>query len=392
MGVTQHKKQSLFFKSCNNVKFSSSLKQTYVMKLILQLFLITCLIGKSYAQDYNKSVLNNIDNYLENTIDSLDIVGLNYAILIDNEIVHTKSFGLANAQLNVPMTIDKSFPVASISKMFSSVALYKLLSKNNRSVNETLADFLPNRKDIPKSWRKVTLKQLLSHTSGIPDQIDYQIFLAPESEKAVIDALQDKPFSSKPGTESKYNATGFLIIRAIIEKLANQDFVSHMQEEYFDKYELGTAKYGGFKEVIPNRVTCYQNVDGDLKMFPLNYSSPMFAGAGLNISIIDLIKWFQKLQDGQILPQEQLEKIWTPTKLKNGTDGGFGLGWESYILQGGYRMVGHGGAGISSFRHYWNEETNQNITVVLLTNGAYNWKIRPNQINSVIASIIIENE
>jgi hypothetical protein len=55
-------------------------------------------------------------------------------------------------------------------------------------------------------------------------------------------------------------------------------------------------------------------------------------------------------------------------------------------------MVGHGGAGISSFRHYWNETENQNVTVVLLTNGAYNWKIRPNQINSVIASLIIENE
>jgi CubicO group peptidase (beta-lactamase class C family) len=204
--------------------------------------------------------------------------------------------------------------------------------------------------------------------------------------------LQDKPFSSTPGTESKYNATGFLIVRAIIEKLANQDFESYMQEQYFDKFGLNSAKYGGFKKVISNRVTCYQNVNGELEMFPLNYSSPMYASAGLNISITDLVKWFQKLQDGQILSRKQLEKIWTPTKLNNGKDGSFGLGWESYILQGGYRMVGHGGAGISSFRHYWNDQNNQNITVILLTNGAYNWKIGPNQINSIIASIIIENE
>lgn len=362
------------------------------MKLILQLFLITCLIGKSYTQNYNKSVFNNIDNYLENTIDSLNIVGLNYAILIDNKVVHKKSFGLAQVQLEVPMTLDNSFPVASISKLFSSVALHKLLSIHNRDVSETVGDLLSNRNDLPESWRKLTLEQLLSHTSGIPDQIDYHIFLAPENEEYVINAMKDKPFSFEPGTGSKYNATGFLIIRAIIEKLANQDFVSHMQEEYFDKYELVTSKYGGFKKVIPNRVTCYQNIDGVLEMFPLNYSSPMFAGAGLNISIIDLIKWFQKLQDGQILPQEQLEKIWTPTKLKNGEDGGFGLGWESYILQDGYRMVGHGGAGISSFRYYWNEKTNQNITVILLTNGALNWIIRPNQINSQIATMILESE
>ena len=368
------------------------MKQIELMKLILQLFLITCLIGKSYAQENDKNVFSKTDAYLESTIDSLKIIGLNYAILIDNEVVHKKSFGSAHAQLNVPMTIDKSFPVASISKLFSSVALLKLLSIDKRDLSETVEDFLPNRNDLPESWRKLTLEQLLSHTSGIPDQIDYQIFLAPDSEKSVIDALKDKPFSSKPGTESKYNATGFLLIRAVIEKLANQDFESYMQTEYFDKFNLSSAKYGGFKKVISNRVTCYQNNNGNLEMFPLNYSPPMYASAGLNIAIDDLVKWFQVLQDGLILHKDKLKEIWTPVKLTDGKNSYFGLGWESYKLQDGYRMVGHGGAGISSFRHYWNENMNQNITVILLTNGAYDWKVRPNQINSIIASKIIENK
>jgi CubicO group peptidase (beta-lactamase class C family) len=340
----------------------------------------------------DKNVFNKTDAYLNDMIDSLNIVGLNYAVLIDNELLHEKAFGLANIQLQVPMTLDNSFPVASISKLFSSVALHQLLHLYHRSVDESVEEFLPDRKDLPEAWRKLSLKQLLSHTSGIPDQIDYQIYLAPESEKMVIEALKDKPFSSQPGTESKYNATGFLLVRIIMEKLVNQDFESYMQEQFFDKFGLNSAEYGGFKKVISNRVTCYQNIDGNLEMFPLNYSPPMYAGAGLNISIIDLIKWFQILQDEKIVPQEQLEKIWTPIKLNDGKDGNFGLGWESYILQDGYRMVGHGGAGISSFRHYWNETENQNVTVVLLTNGALNWKIRPNQINSVIASLIIENE
>lgn len=360
-------------------------------KRISLFFLIVGFVQLSNAQQTNNLIFDKTDTYLKEIIDSLQIVGLNYAILINNEIVHMKSFGLANAQLKVPMTIDNSFPVASISKLFSSIALHKLLSTNNRDVTETVADFLPDRIDLPESWRKLTLKQLLSHTSGIPDQIDYQIFLAPESEKTVIDALKDKPFSSKPGTESKYNATGFMLIRAIIEKLANQGFEFHMKTEYFDKFYLSSAKYGGFKKVIPNRVTCYQNNNGNLEMFPLNYSPPMYAGAGLNISIGDLAKWFQALQDGQILDKNKLKEVWTPVKLADGTDAYFGLGWESYTLQGGYRMVGHGGAGISSFRHYWNENLNQNITIILLTNGAYDWKVRPNQINSIIASKIIEN-
>lgn len=368
-----------------------------MIKHILLIVLLTSIfISKSQCQNkvihLDKNVFNKTDIYLKEMIDSLNIVGLNYAVLIDNELVHQNAFGLANLQLQVPMTLDNSFPVASISKLFSSIALHQLLKIHDRSVDETVEEFLPNRKDLPESWRKLTLKQLLSHISGIPDQIDYQIFLAPESEKFVIEALKDKPFSSQPGTESKYNATGFLLVRIIIEELANQDFESYMQEQFFDKFELSSAEYGGFKKVIPNRVTCYQNINNELEMFPLNYSSPMYAGAGLNITIHDLIKWFQAIQNEQILTRDQLENIWTPVQLNNGKDGYFGLGWESYRLQDGFRMVGHGGAGISSFRYYWNEQNDKNVTVILLTNGSLNWTISPNQINLQIASMILDDE
>jgi len=361
-------------------------------KIIIGLLFINVWLVESYSQSVHSQVFNKTDGYLQSMMDRLKIVGLNYAVLIDNKVVHKKSFGVANAQLQVPMKLSNSFPVASISKMFSSIALHKLLSIHNRSVNETVAEFLPKRTDLPESWRKLSLKQLLSHTSGVPDQIDYQIYLAPKSEKFVIDGMKNKPFSSVPGTEVKYNATGFLLVRIIIEKLANQGFESYMQKEYFDKLGLSSANYGGFKKVVPNRVTCYQKINSKLEMFPLNYSSPMYAGAGLNITINDLIKWFQALQNEQILSKEQLMKIWTPVKLNNGKEGYFGLGWEAYRLQDAYRMVGHGGAGISSFRHYWNERTNQNLTVILLTNGALNWKTRPNQLNAQIANMILGND
>jgi len=326
------------------------------------------------------------DNYLEKMIDSLEIVGVNYAILIDGKLKHKKAFGLANLEHEVPMTQENLFAVASFSKMFSSMALHHLLDVNKRNVNETVGDFLPNRKDLPDAWRNLTLKQLLSHTSGIPDQIDYQVYLAPESEAFVIEALKDKPFSSKPGEESKYNATGFLLNRIIIEKLANQDFESYMQAEYFDKLQMSKANYGGFKKVVPKRVKSYRPVNEQLQMFPLNYSPPMYAAAGLNINIDELIIWFQAVLDQRIVNEQQLEEIWTPVKLNNGKDGYFGLGWEAYRLENNYRMVGHGGAGISSIKHYWKEGSDSSLTVILLTNGARNWSSSPDNINMFIAN------
>lgn len=361
--------------------------------LLYFLFFLALLIKTTPAQNNTSGIDENMfiqtDAYVQTMFDSLAIVGLNYAIFVDNKPVHQKSYGVASKQLPVPMNFEHVFSVASISKLFSSVALHKLLAIRKRNVEERVGEFLPGRTDLPESWRELTLKQLLSHTSGIPDQIDYGIYLAPESEQFVIESLGEKPFSSKPGTESRYNATGFLLVRMILEKLAGQDFESYMQEHYFDKFGLTSAIYGGFKSVIPNRVTCYQNVDDKLQMFPLNYSPPMYAGAGLNISMGDLIKWIQVVFDEQILTKEQLENIWEPVKLYNGEYGNFGLGWESYKLDGGLRIVGHGGAGISSIRHYWYDNSGENVTVILLTNGALNWVERPNQLANGIASLIL---
>ena len=346
---------------------------------------------KKQTNDTENAVFEKTDAYVERMIDSSGIIGLNYAVLIDGKLAHKKAFGLANLDHKIPMTLEKLFSVASISKLFSSTALHHLLDKNKRNVDETVGDFLSERNDLPDSWKQLTLKQLLSHTSGIPDQIDYQIYLAPESEAFVIESMKDKPFSSKPGTESKYNATGFLIIRMLIEKLAKQDFESYMQTEYFDKLQLKNANYGGFKKVVSNRVTSYQTRNNKLEMFPLNYSSPMYAGAGLNIDINELIIWFQAVLKEQIIPQEQLDKIWTPVELNNGEDGYFGQGWVARRLADTYRMVGHGGAGISSFAHYWNEKTEGTITVIVLTNGAENWTVRPERINAEIANVLLSN-
>ena len=340
--------------------------------------------------NYKENVLfEETDTYVKRMIDSSEIIGLNYAILIDGKLVHKKAFGFANLDLKVPMTTDKLFAVASMSKMFSSIALHKLLHEHDRSVNETVGELLPKRTDLPATWRKLTLKQLLSHTSGIPDQIDYQIYLAPENDATVIDAMKDKPFTSKSGTESRYNATGFLLIRIIIEKLANQNFESFMQTKYFDKLQLKQANYGGFKKVVPNRVKSYRNVNNQLQLFPLNYAPPMYAAAGLNINMQELIVWFQAILNEEILTKKQLEEIWIPVLLNNNQDGYFGQGWVARKMENNYRMVGHGGAGISSFGHYWNEKNNENITIIILTNGAKRWTVRPEQINSELAEFLL---
>jgi CubicO group peptidase (beta-lactamase class C family) len=223
-----------------HIKKSKKKMNKYISQLIGLIisccFLISC--QQKSKTNGEATVFDKTDVYVEKMMDSLDIVGLNYCVLIDGKVMHKKAMGLANLEHQVPMTLDKLFAVASISKLFSSTALHRLLKDKNRSVDETVGEYLPNRKDLPESWQILTLKHLLTHTSGIPDQIDYQIYLAPESDEFVIDGLKDKPFTSVPGETTKYNATGFMLVRMIIEELAGQDFETHIQENYFDQFRL----------------------------------------------------------------------------------------------------------------------------------------------------------
>jgi CubicO group peptidase (beta-lactamase class C family) len=361
-------------------------------KYITQLFILIiycCFITSCQKQSKTNvevTIFEKTDTYVKKMMDSLDIVGLNYAVLVDGKVMHKKAMGFANLEHQVPMTLDKLFAVASMSKLFSSTALHRLLKDQNRSVDETVGEFIPNRKDLPESWKILTLKNLLSHSSGIPDQIDYQIYLAPESEEFVIDGIKDKPFTSAPGETTKYNATGFMLVLMIFEELAGQDFEKHMQAYYFDQFDLTKATYGGFKKVVPNRVKSYRMVGEDLEMFPLNYSSPMYAAAGLNINIDELILWTQAVLDEKIVSKEALSNIWKPVTLNNGKPGYFGLGWETYELENGIWMTGHGGAGISAIRHYWKEDSPNTVTIILLTNGARNWVNSPDDVNMGIAN------
>jgi CubicO group peptidase (beta-lactamase class C family) len=355
---------------------------------LLTIFTILPFLACSFqvsAQD-RKLTFNETDEFVNNKMAELEIVGLNYAILINGKVVHKKAMGLANIEHQVPMTQDKLFAVASMSKLFSSIALHKLLLAQNRDVNETVGDFLPNRTDLPETWKKLTLKQLLSHTSGIPDQIDYQVYLAPESAEYVINAIKDKPFTSNPGDESRYNATGYMLIALIIEQLSGQSIEGHMQEHYFNKFGLDKAIYGGFKKIVPNRVKSYQMRGENFEMFPLNYSPPMYAAAGMNINIDGLILWFQAVLNGNILPKEQLNAIWSPVKLNNGETGYFGLGWEVNSYQNGISSAGHGGAGISSFGHYRKQGETDTLTIILLTNGSKSWAESPQSIRNGIAN------
>ena len=356
----------------------------------LSILIINCCLIASCNQESKTngeiSTFKKTDAYVNKMMDSLDIIGLNYCVLIDGKEMHKKAMGYANLEHQVPMTQDKLFAVASMSKLFSSTALHKLLKENDRSVDQTVGEFLPNRKDLPESWKNLTLTDLLSHSSGIPDQIDYQIYLAPESDEFVINAIKDKPFTSAPGETTKYNATGFMLVRMIIEELTGQNFETHMQKEYFDQFGLTNANYGGFKKIVPNRVKSYRLVGEALEMFPLNYAPPMYAAAGLNINMDELIIWTQAVLDEKIVSKEALSTIWNPVILNNGKPGYFGLGWETYQLENGIWMTGHGGAGISAIRHYWKENSEETVTVILLTNGARNWVNSPDDVNMGIAN------
>lgn len=371
--------------------FSVFSRDKYSLALLVVIALLITTISVTRAATLgSKDFSTQIDKTAKERIEQSGVIGMSLAVLVDGKLKFKKAFGKAELNFNTPMTTGTLLPVASISKLVSSIALNTLLLEKEVHVNTSIGNLLDKKWQFPSSWKGITVGEILSHTSGLPDTIDYGLFLTPESVSQVIQVVGDRPFTFPPGTDSRYNATGYMIVKMLIEELAGQSFEAHMKSTYFSPLDMEHTNYGGFLTPTFARATVYRNIDEELKIFPLDYSPTMYAGAGLNSSLDELVKWTEALLSGKLIERESLEKIWPSQPLKNGEDGAFGLGWHN-VLDDKYLIVGHGGVNIHSFRHYIpKNNSGPTVTIILLTNGALNWTQSPYEINKDIADTVFD--
>ena len=312
------------------------------------------------------------------------IVGQSLAILKNGTLVYTGARGLSSIELNVKATDKTVYQVFSLAKLFVHVTLMQLVESDTIELDAPISRYLH---ELPESWGNVTVRQAMSHTSGLPEYYKWPN-PTPKTQQEAIRSVADKVLEFKTGSTTRYNQTNYLLLKMMIESVTDGEFLSIVTTRMIDELKLGSTLYGGEYAVVPGRATTYRSTPSGLKRnVHIDQPDYMFASSGLNTNVVDLATWFAALLNHRFISQETMESMWTPLLLDNGTVANFANGWE-FTQYDGVTVVGHGGGNRADVRHYFGNGTDENVTVIYFTNGSER-NFWPGNVSAAIAKLVM---
>ncbi len=333
------------------------------------------------------------DDRLAKSIDSLvapqfkgDQPGVSILIAKKGQVVYQKAFGSASVELNVPLRPEMVFDLGSITKQFTAVAILQLVEQGKIVLTDSIQRYI---KDFPSKGHTITIENLLTHTSGIPDytQIDLGGRFMERwdfSPKEIIDSFKTRHLQFEPGTKFSYSNSGYFLLGYIIEQVSGESYEKYVREHILAPLELNHTFYNQPNEIIPNHVNGYKK-DSDRYQKADFWSATLpYAAGDLVSNTSDLFKWHQALYAGKILKKETLDKAFTPFILKDGTSTGYGYGW--FITDySKVKAIGHGGAitGFLTNEAYYPEA---DVYIALLCNCEC---IAKDELNASISNIAL---
>jgi CubicO group peptidase (beta-lactamase class C family) len=297
-----------------------------------------------------------------------DTPGLAVLVARDGEILLQAGYGLADLEKKSPITPETKFRIGSVSKQFTAAAVLKLAEQGKLSLDDSLAKYFP---DFP-AGDKVTLRQLLTHTSGLHSYTDKPEFIGrvkePIKPAELIAWFQNDKPDFAPGEGFHYNNSAYFLLGEIVAKVSGKSFAEHLKETFFDPLEM--ANTGIYVNSAAPEGMAHSYSFANEKFEPaLDWDMSWAGGAGAIYSTVgDLFRWNEALFGGRVLSDASLKAATTPVELPPNVDGmnyGYGL-----MMLNVKRLpaVGHGG-GLNGWSTYLVRLPEQKCTVVVLANA-----------------------
>jgi CubicO group peptidase (beta-lactamase class C family) len=279
----------------------------------------------------------------------------------DGKPLLSNGYGFANLEWEIPNSPAAKFRLGSITKQFTAACILLLEERGKLNVQDPVKKYMP---DAPAAWDKVTIFNLLTHTSGIPSFTgfpDYESTEAtPTTPEKLVARFRDKPLEFQPGEKWRYSNSGYVLLGYLIEKISGQSYSDFVQQNIFTPLGMKDSGYDSNSAILPHRAAGYSRTpDGPANAGFIHMSIPFSAGA-LYSTTEDLLRWEQGLFGGKVLKAASLEKMITPFK----EDYAFGLAVQSVD---GHKEIHHGG-GIEGFNTELAYYPEDKLVVVVLAN------------------------
>jgi CubicO group peptidase (beta-lactamase class C family) len=278
-----------------------------------------------------------------------------------DDILFNKGYGFANIEWEIPNASSTKFRLGSITKQFTAASILLLEQRGKLSVDDPIKKHIPS---APAAWDKITIFNLLTHTSGIPNFTSFRDYRSlepfPSTPEALVSRFVDKPLDFQTGEKWSYSNSGYILLGYLIETISGESYQKFIQGNIFSPLGMKDSGYDSNFAIIPHRAAGYAATQsGLINAGFIDMSIPYSAG-GLYSTTEDLLRWERGLFGGKLLSPASLQKMTTPFK------NNYAFGLQVHMVNG-HKVIDHGGGieGFNTMLAYYPEDK---LTVVVLGN------------------------
>jgi CubicO group peptidase (beta-lactamase class C family) len=309
---------------------------------------------------------DTVDERIAAEMTRRQIPGLALAVVREGRAVKVRGYGWANLELNASVTADTVFPLASVSKQFVAAGVLILAQDGRLDLDEKLSRYLQG---TPDTWAEITLRQLLTHTSGLARDDPLGMQVVP-TERALFQSVTPLKLDAPPGTKWAYSNLGYNLLSLVVQDVSEEPWDGFLTRRIFAPLGMTATRRFSLSALIPNRAAGYVRVQGGLRNGPA--AARDLAAGGLVTTAADLARWAAALDSDTPLTPASRAQMWAPGRLKDGrpararASGSYGFGWMVTEVAG-YRLFAHGGSrpGYTAFLARYPDD---HLTVALLAN------------------------
>lgn len=313
------------------------------------------------------ALADKVDRAVEADMRQHPIPGLALEIIRNGKCIKRAGYGMANLEWQTRVRPETVFEIGSISKQFTAAGILLLAQDGKLSVDDKISAHL---KDTPESWKDITLRHLLTHTSGIKNYTVLDGFELRQhlTQAQYIKQLGAYPLDFQPGEKFSYCNSGFNLLAYVIENVSGTNYWQYMHDRIFAPLGMTSTINRNPRDVLRFRASGYETNQAG-QYINRDYDLTDLSGAGAIVSTVDdMAKWNACLDAQQLLTAATEEEMWAPVKLNSGKIHEYGFGWFLTPLQG-HQNIGHSGT-TSGFSASFQRFPKDKLTVIVLTNSS----------------------
>jgi CubicO group peptidase (beta-lactamase class C family) len=332
-----------------------------------------------------------IDDLVHAHMKSRRIPGVSLAIITNDGVIRSAAYGTAVIQHEVPARVDTVYEIASLTKQFTAVGVLILCDEGKLRLDDSIAEYVEG---APEKWREITIRHLLTHTSGLLPEDEEFASLRGEwrrymPKSLMLASIMADSISSAPGERFDYASGNYFLAALAIEKASGMSYRKFMRTRIFEPLGMDRTLIHDELKITANEAQGYSIKDGELVNIWRDCVEEVAGGWGIFSCVPDLVRWDQALRDGEVLSDRSYEEMFSRVKLADGTRYRYGLGWRLPERNGIPYQYHNGITGTEILRI-----PSRGVTVIVLTNLGRSGSVGSTEANAwgladLVASVMV---